>query len=182
MIEKITSLEDFLKTMEGASKEEYTALAKRLEIPTEDFKPYMFWDASTYTRNCIVRTERYELILLCWEPTHETPIHCHGGEECWVKMLQGTIEEKRFLDNGDDGEPIQNGRIIQKAPNLSYMNDDMGFHSLHNIGQKRAMSLHMYMNPIDACRVFDEDKEVFIEKTLQYFSYQGKILEAVGNN
>ena len=143
MVGKITSLKAFLNIMEDAPKKDYTALAKRLEIPIEAYLPYMYWDKESYTRNCIVRTEQYELILLCWEPGQETPIHCHGGEECWVKILKGTIKEKRYRDDEDSEELIKQGTVVQEAPGLSYMNDEMGFHSLHNQSEGRALSLHL---------------------------------------
>jgi len=105
----------------------------------------------------------------------DTPIHCHGGEECWVYALQGTIKEERFDFSNDKEEEIE---LVQKTTmqedSISYMNDNMGFHKLINVGEGRAMTLHLYMNPIDRCRIFDEEQAKFEVKELEYHTYKGE--------
>ena len=55
-----------------------------------------------------------------------------------------------------------------KPDEISYMHDNMGFHSLHNRSTQRGMTLHLYMNPIDTCRIYDEEKGRFIRKEMSY--------------
>ena len=54
-------------------------LLKVTGLNEAEFEKYATWNQESYTRNCIARTDTYELILLCWEKKQETPIHEHGG-------------------------------------------------------------------------------------------------------
>lgn len=172
----ITSLDQLRKRLPHCSGPEYVQIAQGMKLPLADFEPFTHWDSEHYTRNCIDRTDDYELILLCWEPGQETPIHGHGGEECWVYALQGTIlEHRQEWDAAHQKlETVETAQM--KAGDISYMDDNMGFHSLHNTGGTRAMTLHLYMNPIDRCRVFDPDNQRFEVKEMEYDTHQGKLL------
>lgn len=170
----ISSLSDLLTELPKCQEEDYVQIAKHMKIPVEDLAPYAFFSDQCYTRNCIERTEDYELILLCWEEGQDTPIHCHNGEECWVYLAEGKLREQRFQDNGHQLQKTADVSMTEER--LSYMNDDLGFHSLHNIAEKRSMSLHLYVSPIDQCRVFDEETTEFNRKDLEYHSYKGKLL------
>ena len=168
----IDSIEELVKILPSCNAKDFVDLASRLNIPKEAFEPYATWSKEKYTRNCIDRGEGYELLLLCWEEGLETPIHCHGGEECWVLMVEGTIKETRVKEQ-NESLIVENKETLEEG-GISYMNDSMGFHSLQNLKQGRSMSLHLYMNPIDQCRVYDEDKEDFVVKDLQYDTYKGE--------
>ena len=63
------------------------------------FEIFCSWSESTYTRNCIFENERFELILICWQSSQKTPIHDHGGEECWVKFIDGEFKETIYKSN-----------------------------------------------------------------------------------
>lgn len=174
----IRSLKTLVDRLPSCSGPDYVRIARNMEIDPADFVQYMHWNTGHYTRNCIARSEKYELILLCWEPGQITPIHCHGGEECWVYMVQGELEEFRY-EKDPAKESIQLvDQTHMKAGQLSYMNDMMGFHKLSNIYPGRSMSLHLYMNPIAQCNIYDEDKGCFNERNLKYYSLEGEILEA----
>lgn len=174
--EKITSLEELLEVLPHCSGKDYVGLVKRIEMEAMDFSPYQFWSTDHYTRNCVVKTDSHELILLCWEEGQETPIHCHAGEECWVYLLQGKMKEVRYEDQEHSDIPLSIDETVFKEGRFSYMNDDMGYHSLKNTHSSRSMSLHLYMNPIDTCQVYDEETQTFDWKTLSYYSKDGKLL------
>lgn len=118
-----------------------------------------------------MRTEDYELVLLCWEEGQQTPIHCHGGMECWVHMVQGELEEKRFEQPDATIEPTLTNKMALTSSHLSYMNDDMGFHSLRNIYPGRSISLHLYAKPIDSCEIYNSDTGKGEARELSYDAY-----------
>ena len=169
----INSLNHLLENLKTTTKAEYKSIGANLDIPLEEIIPYAFWSQDHYTRNCIVREDNYELILLCWEPGQETPIHCHGGEECWVYIIEGQIEETHFQFDGDDltSESMTKLESGQK----SFMDDDIGYHRLINKTKNRAMSLHLYMDVIDTCTVFDKTLNEFVPRSLLYYSYKGAL-------
>lgn len=166
-MEKIADVEQLVNVLESCTKKDFPKVARYLDIPVEELNSFASWEKDHYTRNCISRSEDYELILLCWDKGQDTPIHCHGGKECWVKMISGTIREKRF-DANNFRPNFPDEVTIMKAGDISYMNDDIGYHSLHQEGNQRAMSLHLYVSPIQSCRVYDPETQRFSRKQLQY--------------
>lgn len=175
----ISSLDQLVEELKQIKNEqEYKKVVKRLDIPLEDYFPYSHFSQEKYTRNCIARTENFELILLCWEEGQETPIHCHNNQECWVYVVKGEFDEQRYVEAEGNDEAIEVERELQlEKDGVSYMNDDMGFHSLANTANGRAMSLHLYMNPIDECQVFNEDSEEFEKKKMKYYSFEGEVIQ-----
>lgn len=175
-MKKIKGLQELLEALPHCSGEEYLKLAHGMKIDSSELAEYAFWSPDSYTRNCLARSDKYELLLLCWERHQETPIHCHGGEECWVYTLEGNLMEKRYKQKGDKDLPYEVQRENLQTGSISYMNDNMGFHSLHNIGSERAMTLHLYMNPIDRCRIYHPEEERFVLTELSYDSVSGEVL------
>lgn len=172
--ENITSLNKLLEILPNCEGQDYFDIARNLSIPEEDLLPYAFWSEEAYTRNCVLRTDDFELLLLCWEQDQETPIHCHNGEECWVYLANGKLQEKRYVEEKSELKLIADVKMTQDR--LSYMNDDLGYHSLHNINKGRSMSLHLYVGPIDECSIYDEEKNKFVFTELEYFSENKMIL------
>ena len=144
----------------------YNKIIRSVSIPQEAFEDFCSWSEERYTRNCIFENEKFELILICWEKDQKTPIHDHDGEECWVKVIDGTLKETLYKDTPSG--PAQFKSSISVKWTISYMIDFMGYHKLENISDRRAMSLHLYAKPIKKCNVFDDQKQVFSTKTLSF--------------
>jgi cysteine dioxygenase len=172
----ITRINQLINKLKITTKADYKSIGLTLDIPVEDLAPYAFWTDEHYTRNCIVRESDYELILLCWEPGQQTPIHCHGGEECWVYALDGELEESHYQFDGDNLE-LENTFSLESGEK-SFMMDEFGYHRLVNNSENRAMSLHLYMDTIDTCTVFDKKLNDFVPRSLHYHSFEG-VLESV---
>ncbi|WGK65203.1 cysteine dioxygenase [Croceiramulus getboli] len=175
--ETITRLDELLDALATGSRD-YRLLANEMILPLNDLKPFLFWHSERYTRNCIVRTSRYELMVLCWEKGQETPIHCHGGQECWVHMVQGKLEEKRYKTKVNHGaiaytDLMEDHRMTICKTEISYMNDAMGYHSLRNAADGRSISLHLYAQPIDECSIMDEGSGKLVQRQLSYDSVEG---------
>ncbi len=173
----INNLSELLSELNNSSKDEYAAIGARLEIPIEQLKPYSYWNSKFYARNCIERTEHFELILLCWEPGQSTPVHCHGGEECWVYVMDGKLTETHF--QYDNNELITESAEMLGKGGKSFMCDDLGYHKLENTNGQRSMSLHLYMDPIDTCTKFNENSNNFEQVDLSYYSYKGELSKAL---
>jgi cysteine dioxygenase len=173
----IITIEQLTKTLDKADPSDYAKIIKRIRIGANDLDPFKTWSKQCYTRNCLARTAQYELILLCWEIGAKTPIHGHGGEECWVYQIQGTVEEKRFEEESCSLK-VTNSMILTPEK-LTYMNDGMGYHSIENISDQRAMTLHIYTSPIDACKVFNTKKDCFEIKEMSYHTFEGNEVECL---
>lgn len=146
---------------------DFNEIIRSIDLPISDLEEYCSWSKESYTRNCIIDCQSFELILLCWENGQMTPIHDHGGEECWVRVVQGNFEETIYQTN-ESGELNKVRSTLSKAGDISYMKDFMGFHRLHNLDDSRSMSLHLYAKPIRNCQLYDEELEEFVETDLVY--------------
>lgn len=165
----ITTIESLIEEFKNASKSDQPKIVKRIQLDKEDVVSYATWSDTDYTRNCLARTDEFEFILLCWDEEARTPIHGHGGQDCWVYQVEGEVEEIRFKEN-EDGELVKTQSLNLESGGISYMNDKMGYHLIKNTRKQRAMTLHIYAKPIDACKVFDANKEEFKIAEMEYDS------------
>ena len=99
-IEKIPQLveplTDFISALSKGERKTFDNITRTANLSKSDFEKYCSWSKKCYTRNHIVKNEDFELILLCWEKGQITPIHDHGGEECWVKIIDGEFRENIY--------------------------------------------------------------------------------------
>lgn len=161
------SLEELVITLSEEERSKYTDIMRFMKLPDGTFENHCSWSNNAYTRNCIAENEKFELILLCWEAGQITPIHDHGGEECWVKIIEGEIKETIYkLDETGDLHSVKTS--IAKTGDISYMVDFMGVHRLENLSSNRSMSLHLYAKPIRNCKVYDNELGKFVRKDMVY--------------
>lgn len=171
-LQTITTLDELVNKLPECTGNEYVEIVKHLHLDLSDFRGFDSWQSDRYTRNLVSRTDKYELILLCWEEGQDTPIHCHNEQECWVYLVEGNFNEKRYKRNSKTGEMELEHEMEMSKGKFSYMNDDMGYHSLTNINNGRTVSLHLYMNPIDRCQIYDPETKTLNWKDLHYDNLQ----------
>lgn len=163
----LQTLNDLIAALSEGERTTYNHIIRSTKFKANAFENYSSWSNDCYTRNCIVDNEKFELILICWCEGHQTPIHDHGGEECWVKVIEGEFKETIYKQN-EIGNLTIVKTSISKSDEVTYMKDFMGFHRLQNLSNKRSISLHLYAKPIRTCRVFDEESKTFSDKKMNY--------------
>ncbi|OQS00828.1 cysteine dioxygenase [Thraustotheca clavata] len=120
----------------------------------DELKRYSQFDASrNYTRNLIATdNEAYALMLLCWNKGKYSPIHDHPSDGCWVRHIQGTVNEVRYQNNGKELVESSNMMISE---GVSFMTDALGLHKIGNPSQQvDAITLHLYAPPYDKCKLW----------------------------
>jgi uncharacterized cupin superfamily protein len=167
MQEKITTIKSLIEKLEETDRDQHKKIISAMDIPKSEFMPYAHWKEKGYARNCIKRTKDYELLLLCWNPGDKTPVHGHDGQDCWVYLVDGEMNEIRYQADDDDNLTKTHVETLT-GRRLTYMRDEMGYHMIKNNSDKRAMTLHIYALPIDECEVFDENEETFVDKEMKY--------------
>lgn len=163
----LQTLDELISALSEGERTTYSHIINSIKLQKNDFDGHGSWSEKNYTRNCIIDTEKFELILICWSEGHQTDIHDHGGEECWVKVIEGEFKETIYQQD-KEGELDSVRTSIAKEGDVTYMKDFMGFHRLANAANKRSMSLHLYAKPIRTCNVFDEESKTFVSKNLCY--------------
>ncbi len=164
----ITTIKDLIEEFDNADSSKRMSVLKSIEIPIKEFRQFASWKERGYTRNCITKRNGFEFILLCWDSKSKTGIHDHDGQECWVYQVDGCVREVRFKEKGSELEKVNEMELEEGQ--LTYMNDAMGCHSIENTTDETAMTLHVYANPIEECRVYDEESEQFEINILEYDS------------
>ena len=171
----IVSVDELVATLKKSKPKDYVNIARFMDIKEAELTKYAYWNTKGYTRNCIERTDEFELLLLCWNPGDTTPIHGHGEQRCWVYQVSGSMEEVVYKENAQNEITPDRSRQL-KPGDLCYMEDSMGYHTIHNNSGVRAMSLHLYAKPIDSCTCYNEDVADFIPKDMSYHSYKGTLI------
>lgn len=176
LLKSSETIQKLLQLLSQSSTEDYNVILNTFNFESVDFSPFESWSHKSYTRNCVFRDSNFELILLCWEQGQETAIHGHDGEDCWVYLLEGEMEEVYFTM--DENQYLREVGSRKIDPNqLTFMNDKIGFHKLKNSCEGTSMSLHLYAKPIENCVSFDEATQSFIEKKLSYDTCKELILK-----
>lgn len=175
----LNTLSELVQVLDEVDRKNYTSILKSLQLPSAEFEKFASWSDTCYTRNCIAENEKFELILICWQEGQETSIHDHGGEECWVNIIEGDFIEHIYKKN-DEGKLELVKTSKSKKGGVTYMVDFMGYHSLKNTSQARSMSLHLYAKPIRNCNVYDSENNSFSRKELSYDNVEkNKVLNKI---
>lgn len=169
----INTVQELIKQLSETSKDNYNLVLQILNIERQSFSKYENWSKVNYLRNGIFKNEHFEIILLCWEKGQETTVHYHGGEECWMYLIEGELEEIFYtkVTNNTLTQTKSQKLFISKS---SYINDSLGLHKLKNSFEGRSLSLHIYAKPILEYRFYDETDKMFKKKTLAYDTFEGK--------
>ncbi|MEM6567093.1 MAG: cysteine dioxygenase family protein [Planctomycetota bacterium] len=149
------------------------ALLRAYAANEESWRSYEVYASETYSRNLLWRDDDFEMLLLCWGEGHESPIHDHAGQQCWMAVLDGELEEVHF--QVEDGELTQ-GRVKSfSAGGVAFIHDDIALHLIRPRAGTRGVSLHLYSDPIDACRIFCPDTGRAEPVEVGYHSVRGTL-------
>lgn len=175
------NIQELIQLLSESSKTHYNSILNRINFDAIDFKAFESWSSEKYTRNCLHKDSQFELILLCWDEGQQTSIHDHDGEDCWVYLLKGEMEEVFYsLDKSNYLRKEQSQTIVPHQ--LSFMNDRIGFHRLRNSFKGQSISLHIYAKPIEQCHFYCETSEQFIEKKLKYDTFKELTIAVQSNS
>jgi cysteine dioxygenase len=171
-------LDDFVLRIREAC--EPVVDAHRLEALLADWRPtleslrrWVGFDPVRYSRRQLYRDASFELLLLCWERGQATPVHDHDGQAGWITVLEGELvlqEYERYagpLDLRDlaSAEATPPGTVpLLPARRLtlgagSSVAEAAAPETIHRVGAPggRALSLHLYVGPLDSFLVFDPE-------------------------
>ncbi len=98
----ITTIPELTSALAESERTTFGKILRSLDLPLDELRAKGTWSQDHYTRNCIFENENFELILLCWEAGQATPVHDHGGEECFNQAIAvahlNTIDEMNLLN------------------------------------------------------------------------------------
>ena len=74
-----------------------------VDILDDDLEPYIGFKEGNYWRHRVCRNEVVEMLVICWRPGQQTPIHDHNGSHGVVRVHQGQMCETTFAFDVDKG-------------------------------------------------------------------------------
>lgn len=91
----------------------------------------------------------FQLLMLVWTPGMRSPVHDHAGADCLMKVLQGTLRERRWSSKSGEGEMMQTSDKQFGMGKVAYMSDALGVHEVGNPSDEEyAVSLHCKLNSL----------------------------------
>jgi cysteine dioxygenase len=137
------------------------ALLSAYKSNPKDWKKYAKFDPHRYTRHLVDEGNgKFNLMILCWGEGHGSSIHDHANAHCFVKMLDGKLQETLFdwpSDSEDETEMRQLGISVCGKDGVAYINDEMGLHRMENPSHsEQGISMHLYSPPFASCKTFDQ--------------------------
>lgn len=132
---------------------------RRFDASNGDLERYAHFDASKkYTRNLIATDgETFTLMLLCWTPGKESPIHDHPCDGCWMRVVDGTVFESKFRRDVASNRLEPLGTAEATPGEVIYINDQIALHKVGNPSPTEgAVTLHLYSPPFRQCQVWLE--------------------------
>lgn len=138
------------------------AALRGVRVDERTLEPYCTWAPGRYTRNLVARDDAFELIAICWEKDARSAIHDHADSDCAFVLQRGAITCENFRLALPDAPAARAAELRCTSTRTLREGDiDMrsGHLSVHRVGacDGRALTLHVYAKPIDACLNFDED-------------------------
>ena len=132
-----------------------------------------------YTRNLIdTDNETYSLLLLCWNPGKESPIHDHPSDGCWVKVMQGAIRESRYRQpvvGETKNSPLYcYQESTARTGEVTYIDDTQGFHKVGNPDSYISATLHLYSPPALQCKTWPTACEMPRDVRMKNYSEYGR--------
>ncbi len=182
---KNTSVRSFVEFLESQPRshlqnDEADRVFKALCFEPHAFDAYTYFCDDHYARNLVARGLFFELIVVAWLPDQETSIHDHGGQRCWTWVQTGEL--RSLVYRCEEGKAaLSQGEEVLRSGGPSYIDDKVGWHALTNPGNKPAVSVHLYADPIDQCRTFCNKTFKIHSTQADYFTEYGQpILDLPG--
>jgi len=141
-----------------------------------EWERFSSWDKKkNYTRNLIATDDQhFTLMLLCWNPLSQSPIHNHSGSQCFMRVVTGTVKETQFFPPQAGSPPAFKSSSIATEGSVVFINDSIGIHRVDNPLPVPAVTLHLYVPPYQQVFCYDETTGTAKESHITYDSEQGQ--------
>jgi len=171
-------IQSVINKLKEFAKEDFPVPAVSLYLSSLDLgddwlKKYDLRISDHYTRNLIHRDTDFEIMVICWPPNTSAPIHGHEGEKCWARVQTGQLTICNYEELSS--KPLKLLKIQELVGSPGFLDGPADIHSVENISNEFAISLHVYAKPYDACDIYDLDKGLVERTRLSYHSMDGDL-------
>lgn len=113
-----------------------------IKYNSDDWKKYINVNEKNYNKTKIYENLNYEIYIITWNTRQYTKIHDHALYGCFLKLLKGKLKETIYCKNLD----ILKTNILEEN-NISFMDNNIGFHTINNDYDDISVSMHIYSPP-----------------------------------
>lgn len=181
-------ISEWVKELAAISAREFTLDNVQNFIVAHHVRPasldkYLFWSKGNYTRNLIFKNELFECMTICWEIGQFSRIHNHRDQNCWMSAPIGRLKVQNFRveNRAATGASCGTCRLVptdiyeMNATRPACVNPLEPVHQVLNLPEynQRAVSIHIYSKPFDACEVYSREKGTYADVPLHYTSEFG---------
>lgn len=150
-------------------------------VDPESLRSYLHFTPTHYTRNLIYRCPLFELMAVCWDVGHVSPIHNHAGQSCWMAVPIGTLDVQNYEVVAIDEktgycELRATDRFVMDPARPGHVEPERPVHAVLNPAsyRRRAASLHVYSRPYDRCLVYSLEAKSYTQVPLFFDTEYGK--------
>lgn len=134
-----------------SSQVDIKTILNNFQCHLSELNKFIHFNPRRYTRNLVMLDENFSVILICWEPGQESPVHTHSNSCTWMKVLDGTLQQVYY---NQAKKPYK--KNVFPKDTVAHCNEHVGMHKMENCGKTRAISLHVYSPPYVECGDGDE--------------------------
>ena len=127
---------------------------------------YCFYKDSKYARHLVHKEKDFEILIVCWKPGQAAPIHGHEGEKCWMRIESGALQISNY--QLDSISPLKLTMSGLTKGEVGYLDGPAEIHSVENIYEESAISLHIYAKPFRTIcyKIKIKEKRIFKRRLL----------------
>ena len=133
---------------------EISSWLETVEISQLDLQPYLGFKEGNYWRHRVCRNEAVEMLIICWRPGQQTPIHDHNGSHGVVRVQQGLMSETIFTYDEERGLAQDTAR---ECPEGTITGADVpDIHQLGNpdVSGRDLITVHVYAPPLGVLHTY----------------------------
>ncbi len=145
-----------------------SAFLSQYEFPQDALDDYVKFKNDKYARNLVHKDDDFEILIVCWQPGQKAPIHGHEGEKCWMRVESGTLQVCNY--QLDSTEPLALTMTDLAKGEKGYLDGPADIHSVENVFEASAVSLHIYAKPFAECDIYDLNEGAIKRVKLVYDS------------
>ena len=156
LLSKCSGTSDLIEWLDGLNRRpglnELDNRLSNLKVDLKEIKSRIGYSEDGYQRNVVKKNEHYEVVIICWTPGQETPIHDHVGSDCAFLILSGEATETIYEAN-DEGLAV---RVNERKylPGEVCAAEEPDIHRVSNETNGSLINLHVYTPPLSGFKMY----------------------------
>ena len=147
---------------------EISTYLSTFELQKNVLNEYVSFKTEKYARHLVHKDKDFEILVVCWNPGQNAPIHGHEGEKCWMRVESGALQVCNY--KLDSVEPLALSMTNLIKGEKGYLDGPADIHSVENVYNEPAVSLHIYAKPFSECDIYCLDSGKIKRVELAYDS------------